>query len=336
MIQNLKNNPFVLAPMAGITDSPFRGLMRELGTGIVVTELVSAMGLKYNSEKTRKLMKFTPAQQPVGIQLFGETSEILAEGARLAAATGVNFIDLNFGCPVKKVVKKGAGSAMLRNLPKMAEVLKAVKAAVDIPVTIKIRTGWDNDSRNAVEVARLAYDCGISWVAIHGRTRAAAYSGQADWDYIGEVKAKTSIPVLGNGDLIRAEMAVDRLKAYNLDGVMIGRGCLKNPWIFKQSLQLWNSDGQRFPEYKDFDRVFTSLGCRLTAFYEDRYVLIQLRKFAGWFSAGYPLSASFRKGLFKIDSVDEMLCYIKKYFSDIKGLSPEDTSSEDFLMGGHG
>ena len=176
-VEALKTNPFVLAPMAGITDHAFRTFMRKLDASVVVTELVSANGIEYKSERTMKLMSFDESQRPVGIQLFGEEPEILGRAAAVAEAEGCDFVDLNFGCPVPKVVKKGAGSAMLKDPVQLQKVLAAVKGAVKIPVTIKIRTGWDSNTRNAAEICNIAYNEGISWVAIHGRTRNQGYSG---------------------------------------------------------------------------------------------------------------------------------------------------------------
>ncbi|HEY1079257.1 MAG TPA: tRNA-dihydrouridine synthase, partial [Bdellovibrio sp.] len=180
----LKTNPFVLAPMAGITDHAFRTFMKKLDTSVVVTELVSANGIEYKSERTMKLMSFDETQRPIGIQLFGEEPEVIARAAQVAEAEGCDFVDLNFGCPVPKVVKKGAGSAMLKDPVALQKVLAAVKGAIKIPLTIKIRTGWDANTRNAIEVCNIAYNEGVEWVAIHGRTRAQGYSGLADWDFI--------------------------------------------------------------------------------------------------------------------------------------------------------
>ena len=320
--------------MAGITDRPFRSFMRELGCSIVVTELVSANGLKYSSEKTKKLMEFDEPQRPVGIQLFGETPEIIAEAAKVSQDFGADFIDLNFGCPVKKVVKKGAGSAVLKDLNALTSILKTVKAAIEIPLTIKIRTGWDEQSRNADEVARIAYNEGVTWVAIHGRTRAAAYTGEADWDYITRVKKSAPLPILGNGDLTSPELAVNRLRESGCDGVMIGRGCLKNPYIFRQSLQLLAERNQKVE--KNYPALIGLLLQYLHGFYDDKIVKIQLRKLAAWFSAGYPNSSHLRKSLYSCDNLSELTDIAMSYFTEVQRLQQEDTSGEAFLMGGHG
>ena len=256
--KRLKENPFILAPMAGITDNAFRNFAMEMSSSVVVSELVSASGIKYGSEQTLRLMRYEEMQRPVGIQLFGESPEIIAEGARLVEEQGADFVDMNFGCPVNKVVKKGAGSAVLKDLDQLSEILRTVKSAINIPLTIKIRTGWTFDTRNAVEVCQVAYDEGVEWVAIHGRDRKQAYTGLADWDYIGEVKAKAKLPIIGNGDVLTAEVANLRIKETGVDGVMIGRGALKNPYIFEESLALYK--GLSFDsEDRDFMKAFNAL-----------------------------------------------------------------------------
>ncbi len=334
LLMHLRKNPFVLAPMAGITDRPFRSFMRELGCGIVISELVSATGLRFSSEKTRKLMEFDSSQHPVGIQLFGENLEHLRYAAQAVEQAGADFVDINFGCPVPKVVNKGAGSACLKDLNRMREVIRAVRTAVKIPVTIKVRTGWDQSTRNTPEVARLAYDEGVTWVAIHGRTRAAGYSGAADWDYIREVKQSSPVPILGNGDIHHAEQAVERLNESGCDGVMIGRGCLKNPWIFAQALAIRNQDSK--PCKGEIVTIMDRLREHLEAFYPERIVLIQMRKFAAWYSAGFPGSSQFRKTLFQSADRASTMAAIADYFKNLDPASQIDTSHEPFLMGGHG
>lgn len=335
LLQHLKNNPFVLAPMAGITDHAFRSFMRELGSSVVVTELVSATGIEYQSKKTLDLMSFDESQRPVGIQLFGEEPAVVAKAAQFAQAKGADFVDLNFGCPVPKVVKKGAGSAILKDLPALKEMVSTVKQAIDIPLTIKIRTGWDAGSRNAIEVCKIAAEAGVTWVAIHGRTRAQGYEGQADWGYIAEVKANAPLPVLGNGDILTPEQAVDRMKSAGVDGVLIGRGALKNPLIFRDALALWKGwpveAGQA-----DMAALFVRLSEKIKAQCSEQITQIQLRKFAAWFATGYPGAAAFRKAIFQSASVQETMDRSIDFFGALAQTSQEDTSSERFLMGGHG
>lgn len=337
LLEALKQNPFVLAPMAGITDHAFRTFMKRLGAGVVVTELVSATGLEYKSQKTLDLIAYDEEQRPFGIQLFGEDPEILARAAQFSEESGADFIDLNFGCPVPKVVKKGAGSAMLRDIPALTKVLNSVKNAVKIPVTIKIRTGWDANSRNAHEVCNVAYNEGITWVAIHGRTRAQAYSGDADWEYICDVKSKSKIPVLGNGDIQSPQKAVERLKSSGCDGVLIGRGCLKNPFIFMDSLALWN--GQILDtssERRKYLSVIQNLAECYSTRTSEHLLSLQMKKFASWFSTGYPGASQFRKSIFQTKTNDEVMQLTVDFFSSIDQMKQEDTSQEPFLMGGHG
>lgn len=336
----LKQNPFVLAPMAGITDHAFRSFMKARGASIVVTELVSATGIKYSSERTLSLMSFDDTQHPIGIQLFGEEPEIMAEAARVAEAKGADFVDLNFGCPVPKVTKKGAGSAILKDLPHMIDMISTIKKAINIPLTIKIRTGWDQQTRNADEVVKIAYNEGVTWVAIHGRTRAQAYTGLADWDYIAQVKSRAQLPILGNGDILTAQQAVDRVKSSGCDGVLIGRGCLKNPHIFADALTLWNA--QKLDSTVDRDYVtlykqlydILKLHCIRNG--DERILQIQLKKFASWFATGFPGASHFRKNIFQMKTTDEVLQEALSFFNSIQKIEQADTSQDDFLMGGHG
>lgn len=344
LLEHIKQNPFICAPMAAITDSPFRSFIRGLGSSVVVSELISAKGIEYANVKTRKMMDFREDQRPVGIQLFGEDADSLAKGCQVVEELGADFVDLNLGCPVSKVVKKGAGSALLKDLKSLEGILRAMVSATRLPVTIKIRTGWDSETRNALQVARLAADCGITWVAIHGRTRAQGYEGEADWNYMAEVKSQAPLPIIGNGDLTTASLAVDRLLDSGVDAVMIGRGALKNPWIFADSLALYQSKtleggvvlGNPSPD-RDPTEPIRLLFHHYTNHESDERVLgLQLKKFASWFSSGFPRSAQFRKRLFSLQDPKDIESEVRAYFQELKGLQQEDTSEERFLMGGHG
>lgn len=338
-LEQLKQNPFVLAPMAGITDHAFRTFMRGMGCGVVVSELVSATGIEYKSERTMQLLGFDETQRPVGLQLFGEDPEILARGAQVIENLGADFVDLNFGCPVPKVTKKGGGSAMLKDLEALTKVLRSVVGAVKIPVTIKIRTGWDANTRNADEVTNIAYNEGITWVAIHGRTRAQSYSGLADWDYIAEVKSKAKLPILGNGDIHTAQQAVDRLKSSGCDGVLIGRGALKDPYIFQDAVRIWQ--GQALSHHsshdeRSYNKLFLSLKSVLEKHCKEPILQIQLKKFASWYASGFANASQFRKNIFQAKSTDEITQLALQFFETIIHEVQQDTSHEQFLMGGHG
>ena len=332
-LQNLiQKNPFVLAPMAGITDVAFRSFMKELGVSVVITELVSATGLCHGSDKSKALMRIEPDQGFVGVQIFGHDLKDLAEGAKVVEAYGASFVDLNFGCPVNKVVKKGAGSAILKDLSQVKKVFQCVKGAVSIPVTVKTRTGWDDSSRNMKEFVHIAYNEGLEWVAIHGRTRAQAYSGKADWNYIHEVKQQSPLPIIGNGDITSPQLALERVKL--CDGVMVGRGCLKNPWLFQESMA--KLQGKDWAPERDFMKLFNRLSYFLHKHLPEKLVLLQLKKFASWYSSGYPTSSAFRRGLFSCTSVKEIEIYIHEFFISHSDTKPKDTSHEHFLMSGEG
>ena len=330
------DHPFILAPMAGITNSPFRRLLREYGSAVMISELVSANGIEYASDKTIDLLKFHESERPLGLQIFGENQENLVKAAQFVEKQGADFVDLNLGCPVPKVVKKGSGSAMCRNPAALGIILDAMVRSVKIPVTIKIRTGWDANTRNALEVIRVAADVGVNWVAIHGRTRAQGYSGNADWDFIGEMKAKSPLPIIGNGDVATAEQAVERYRTYGVDAVMIGRGVLRNPFLFEQSVALLN--GVEAPEVTAarFLELFKKQRKYLSETFNDKGALLHARKFLAWYSSGYYGSAEFRKKVFHVPTEQELWDESDAFFS--KALQSRSMSflSEPFLMGGHG
>ena len=327
LLAQLDKNPFVLAPMAGITDSPFRSFMKEMGASVVITELVSATGLQFNSDKTLRLMKFERKQKPVGVQIFGYELDHFTLAAKKVEEQGADFVDLNFGCPVPKVVKRGAGSAVLKDLIQLRNILRVVKKSTSLPVTIKVRTGWDQESRNSIEVAQVAHDEGIVWMGIHGRTRAQGYSGQADWEYIQWVREKSPLPILGNGDISTSDMAQKRMRVSGCKGVMIGRGCLKNPWMFQEA--------QGLKVEKDFVQLFKRLISHFEGHYSEKICMLQLKKLSSWYSSGYPGSAQFRKSIFQCQELAEAYEKIIEFFEPLNFLEPEDTSGQDFLKGGY-
>lgn len=330
-------HPFILAPMAGITNSPYRRLMRRMKSAIVISELVSSNGIEYASDRTIELLQFHEEERILGLQIFGEDQDHLCRAAQFIEKLGADFIDLNMGCPVPKVVKRGGGSALCRDLPNLSKLLTAMVNAIHIPLTIKIRTGWDENSKNALEVVRVAADSGIRWVAIHGRTRAQGYTGESDWDFIGNVKAKSPIPIIGNGDVQTAEQAVSRLHTYGVDAVMIGRGALRNPFIFEQASALWRGESFEAPTA---DRYLSLLGEQRELLQESfktpRSAMIHARKFLAWYSAGIPGASEFRRKVFTIAEPDELWSEAYAFFD--QGVRGRDMKfmSEPFLMGGHG
>ena len=228
-------SPLILAPMAGICTIPFRLLMEDLGAGGTVSELVSCHGINHGNDRTLSMLKIDPREENVGLQLFGEDPESMAKAAKVAQEYNPKFIDINMGCPVRKVVTKGGGSALLKEPQELIPYLKAIKEVLHIPLSIKIRTGWDDDSINADEVVKIANDLGIEWVAIHGRTRAQSYAGHANWDYIEELTQNSPLPLIGNGDLHQAYQVKERLEKTHCKALMIARGSLRNPFIFLES-----------------------------------------------------------------------------------------------------
>ena len=245
--------PVYLAPMEGVTDGAFRRICKEYGADIVVSEFISSDALSREVEKSFRKMAFTDAERPFGVQIFGGTEEALTAAARLAAAQNPDFIDINWGCPVKKIVSKGAGAAILQDIPKMVRLTEAVVKAVDLPVTVKTRLGWESADKPIVEIAERLQDVGIQAIAIHGRTRAQQYGGEADWSLIGAVKAnpRMTIPVIGNGDIDTAERALAYRERYGVDAVMVGRAAIGNPWIFQQIKALRNGKPCSEPTYEE-------------------------------------------------------------------------------------
>lgn len=328
--------PFLLAPMAGITNSPFRRLMKRHGSALVISELISANGIQYGNEKTKELLSFYEDERPLGIQLFGESRDSLVSAARHVESLGADFVDLNLGCPVPKVVKKGGGSAMCRNLPLLADVLSSMKRAISIPLTIKIRTGWDLQSINAHEVVQVAYDSGVSWVAIHGRTRSQQYTGHADWNLIAEVKAKSKLPIIGNGDILSAKQALETYRQYGVDAVMIGRAALRNPLIFRQLEALMERrDGDEVLGESFFD-LLREQKILLEESASSHVALIQSKKFLSWYASGHSSCHDFRKEIFQMKSFEEVWDKGLKFFSLKANEGSLATWEEGFLMGGHG
>jgi tRNA-dihydrouridine synthase B len=302
--------PLYLAPMAGVTDSVFRRLCKEQGADVVVTEFVSADGILHRNQRTRDMVAFRPEERPIGVQLFGADPEKMAEAAKAVVDwVQPDFIDLNFGCPVNKVVCRHGGSALLRDCPLLQRVAAQVVRALDpVPVTAKIRLGWDATSINAVQTARILEDSGICAIAVHGRTKEQGYSGLADWDQIARVADAVTIPVIGNGDLRTAEEVSARLAQTKIQGVMLGRAVMTSPWLFRQA-RLFLDTAEPVPEPSLMERWAHVLRhCRLAVQENgaERFVIASMRGRLMAYSKGMPDGRSLREALQKVISVAEI------------------------------
>lgn len=287
-------NRVLMAPLCGVTDLPFRQLALEQGAGLVHTEMVSSAALVRDSRKTVRIMDLAPGEFPVGIQLFGCDPEDMAEAARIVDEHGADVIGINFGCPVPKVVKHNGGSAMLKDPEGIFKVVSAVVKATSKPVVPKIRTGWDADSVNAVEVGRRIEDAGAHGLMVHGRTRAQRFSGLADWDLIGRVKKALHIPVIGNGDLLKPEDTLRMMESTGVDGVLLARGAMGNPWLISRSIALLER-GEQLPEPAWAERLGTlQRHFKLMFDYKGPHGLVEMRKHAMWYLKGLPGCAEVR------------------------------------------
>jgi tRNA-dihydrouridine synthase B len=288
-------NPVISAPMAGITDKAFRVLAREAGCGLVCTEMVSDQALLYGNPKTCNILNISGEASPVSIQIFGSNPDYMANAAEIAEDRGADIIDINMGCPTPKIVKNGEGAALMRDPWHAAEIVRAVVSRVKVPVTVKMRKGWDEKSVNAVELAKLVVDAGAVALTVHGRTRSQFYSGKADWEIIAAVKEAVAVPVIGNGDIWQPADALSMLELTGCDGIMIGRAALGNPWIFKRTLHLLKT-GEYMPGPGPEERIKMALR-HLNLLIENKgeqVAVWEMRKHAAWYTRGLPSAARIR------------------------------------------
>jgi len=298
--------PLALAPMAEVTDTYYRSLIKELGgVGLVVSEFISAEGLTRKNDRSHQMLAFDENERPVAIQIYGGDPERMDDAAAIVEAQGVDIVDVNMGCPVKKVVNSGAGSALLKDFDKAARVVEKIKAAVKIPVTVKVRKGWESD--DVIPLLKRFEDLGVAAIAVHGRTRSEAYTGASDWNYIAQVKSELKIPVWGNGDVKTAADAIRMFEQTNVDGVMIGRAALHNPFIFRDIHAYVNGEESIENEIeRRIDAMQKYLSKIDTAPQIDKWKLHKARTVIGWFSKGIPHGKDIRNGLQEITAVADV------------------------------
>jgi tRNA-dihydrouridine synthase B len=305
----------VLAPMAGVTDTVFRRFIRNLGgCGLIMTEFTSADGvLRGKDKKAKRYLHFYEDEHPISAQLFGSNPQVMADAARMVEDLGFDLVDLNLGCPAKKVVKCNGGSGLLRDLPLIGEIFRKVRSAVTIPFTVKFRAGWSDDEIVCVDLARMAEDCGLAAVALHARTREQGYSGNARWDWISSVKQAVKIPVIGNGDIRSPEDACAMVKQTRCDAVMIGRMAPSNPWIFRQIEQYITRGAYDQPMETDrYQMIRTYFGMLIAEGFPDAEG--KMKQFASWFTHGVPGGAALRKQIYESKSAAEILARVEEFF----------------------
>ena len=300
-------NPYILAPMAGVTDLPFRLLCKEQGAGLLCMEMVSAKAIQYNNKNTKALLEIHPEELPVSLQLFGSDPDVISEIAKRIEELPFSILDINMGCPVPKIVKNGEGSALMKDPKLVYEIVRKTARAIQKPLPVKIRTRFDDTGINAVEIAKIIEDAGGKAVAVHGRTREQYYSGKADWDVIRQVKEAVSIPVIGNGDVVSGESAIAIQKETGCDGVMIGRGAQGNSWIFSELLE-YEQTG-KMPQRPSVEAIRKMMlrHAQLQMQYKGEYLGIrEMRKHVSWYTSGLPNSAKLRDEINRVDNYEEL------------------------------
>jgi tRNA-dihydrouridine synthase B len=311
--------PLILSPMAGVTDYTFRRLIkRRGGVGLVVSEFISVEGLTRHNPKSKRQMRFDEEERPFAVQIFGGQAPRMAMGAEMAEETGADILDVNCGCPAPKVVKNGGGSGLLRDLPRLEEILREIKKAISIPLTLKLRTGYSDASINVVEVAKMAEQCGVEHIQVHGRTREQGYKGLANWDLIKQVKEAVTIPVSGNGDITTIKYGLDRWRETGTDGILIGRGAMQNPWIFRQFQDVLEGREPYEPDLQEKKDVLLEFFAMCREEMPELPALGKMKQLAGQFTKGLVGGAQFRQTLYHSHSANEILDNITVYFEALE------------------
>ena len=309
------NPPLILSPMAGVTDISFRRLLKQRGgVGLTVSEFISVEGLTRQNPKSKRQMRFFEEERPFAVQIFGGQPERMRMAAEMAEEVGADILDINCGCPAPKVVKHGGGSALLRDYARLETILKEIKKAITIPLTIKIRAGYYDYAINAVETARLAEACGVEHIALHGRTKEQGYKGLANWDLVRQIKETVSVPVSGSGDVVNIEGAFARWRETNCDGILIGRGAMANPWIFRQIEDVIQGREIFQPTLEDKQMVLLEYFNMLREDMPETAAIGKMKQLAGQFTRGLPGGALFRQAVYHSHSVEEVLGRIYEYF----------------------
>jgi nifR3 family TIM-barrel protein len=312
----LKNSIF-LAPMAGITDLPFRTVVRSFGCGLAYTEMVSAIGLARKADKTLRYLSTSPSDRPLGVQIFGSDPETLADAARIAEQHGADLIDLNMGCPVKKVTKTGAGAALMTDPALAAAIMQAIRKATALPFTVKIRSGWNARQANALEIGKIAEESGCDAVTLHARTADQGYSGHADWTLIARLKGHIRIPVIGSGDIRKPQDASRMFQETRCDGAMIGRGALGNPWLIGEALSFIDDNQNHEPTLSEREEVIIRHLDMSAAFYGERAGVRDFRKHLLWYTKGLKGGARFREAAGQITDRETTITAMRDYFHEI-------------------
>ncbi len=311
------DNIMVLAPLAGITNLPFRLLAKASGCGLVCSEMISANGLVYRSPKTQELLRSRIEEKPLSVQIFGSDPCLMAEAAAMVEESGADILDINLGCAVKKILKTGSGAALMKAPDKVEKILMGVRKSISIPLTVKMRAGWDKSGSDAVEIAKIAQAAGVDGITVHPRMATQGFGGKADWSLIAAVKKNVSIPVIGNGDIVTPEDVLAMKKETNSDGIMIGRAAIGNPWIFSQALSLIKGRERVFPSLSErFEVMKKYLTTSIECFGEQRACRM-MRSHLGWFVKGSRFSARFRESIKRISTEEKAMSLIIEYFKEL-------------------